>query len=182
MTMAATMDQHRRPRNARLGDRDRCLDAPAGVGHLLVEAAQVGQVLEGQRVPCRLDGVGRRDRVEHGLSRRSRYLMGHSARHQFGQEGVQPTGAAVAGPAQVDVALGQQAQHAGMVVTLDAGQAGGTQGGDGHRTGVVGVDLVGPPRTQEPDPGGQRGGHVENTSIGRHAPADDGRSTSGSLA
>ena len=81
--------------------------------------------------------------------------------HQLGHMGVQATAHLVAPAAQVDVTLGQEPQHRHVVLTSHLGHRRRTQGGDGHRAGVVRVVLVRAAAGEHPHPRGQGGGHVQ---------------------
>ena len=118
---------HHRTHAEHLGERG--LGRHHGVGdatlrllHLGVEAAQVIEVLVGQGMAGGLDGGAWPDAAEQALGARSVDLLGNSTSHQLGEQGVQTTGGAVAGPAQVVVALGQEAQHAHLVAATHRGQ------------------------------------------------------------
>ena len=70
--------------------------------------------------------------------------------------------------AEVDIALGQEPEHLGVVSRFDAAQARGPKGGDSDRVGVIGVVLVGTTGGEHPDSRGQGGRDVEHLFALRH--------------
>ena len=104
---------------------------------LSVEALHVGEQLDGQVVAGLLDRGRRLDALEERNGVRSVEFLGDSARRELHHHVVKP--AHDPGPmvADIDVALGQQPQHLGMVSGHDLPQRGCTQRGDRHRQGIV---------------------------------------------
>jgi hypothetical protein len=133
-----------------------------GGSHLGVEAAQVVEVLEGERVACHCDGALRLPLGEHALGAGGVDLVGDPAGHELSQQRMQPARGLVPRPAEIVVALRYQPQYPDMVSACDQCQPRCSQGRDRHRQRVVGILLVGAARTQDPHPRRQRRWHVED--------------------
>jgi hypothetical protein len=103
-------------------------------------------------------------------------LLADPAWPQFHEQVVEPAHDPGALVADVDVALGQQAHHLGVIGAHHLGvigahhgtQLGSSQGSDGDRERVVGVVLVRPSTAQHPDACCERGGHIGHALAGRH--------------
>ncbi len=95
-------------------------------------------------------------------------FLGDSARNQLGQEGVEAAHDPRPVAAEVDIALGQDPEHLGVVSRFDAAQARGPKGGDGDRVGVIGIVLVGTTGGEHSDARGQGGWDVEHLFALRH--------------
>lgn len=130
--VARVADEHRgddRPDPEELGERSaRCRDglgdACLGDAHLGVEAAQVVEVLEGERVAGHFDWARRLHLGEHALGAGGVDLIGDPAGHEFGQQGMEPARGLIPSPTQLVVALRQQPQHPRIVSACDRREAG----------------------------------------------------------
>jgi hypothetical protein len=113
-----------------------------------------------------LDGAGRLDAVEEGDGVRSVEFLGDSSRSELHQQVVEAAHDPSAVVADVDVALGQQAQDLGMVGGKNLAQPRRSQRGDRDGKRVVRVVLVRPPGAQDTDPRGQGRGYVQDGLAG----------------
>jgi hypothetical protein len=133
-----------------------------------VEATDVVQQLEGEVVAGLLHRRRWAQTSEEPLGVRSVEFLGDPARGELGQLGVESAHEPCPVVADVGVALGQEAEHLGVVGGGNGSKSRCAQGSDGHRQGVVGVVLVRSPRRQHPDPGRQRRRHVDHVLARRH--------------
>jgi hypothetical protein len=81
---------------------------------------------------------------------------------QVAQQHMEPVEGPGALTHQVIAAVREQPQDIGVVLDADLAEAAGAMGGHGDRDGVVGVALAAVAGRQQPHPGGQLGGHVED--------------------
>lgn len=89
-------------------------------------------------------------------------LTGDSGGNQLGEERVETTHRPIALTAQVDVALGEEAQHLAVVRCLHRCESRRAQRGDCDRAGVVGVVLVRLPGAEETHSRCERRRHVDD--------------------
>jgi hypothetical protein len=131
-----------------------------------VEALHVDEQLGGLVPAGGLDGAGRLDAVEEGDGVRSVEFLGDSSRSELHQQIVEAAHDPGAVVADVDVALGQQAQDLGVVGGQNLAQQRRSQRGDRDGKRVVRVVLVRPPGAQDTDPRGQGRGYVQDGLAG----------------
>ena len=93
-------------------------------------------------------------------------LLGHPARRERGERGVETAHDPRSVAADVEVALRQQPQHLTVIHRLDRSQRRRSQRGDRDRQGVVRVVLVGAARAEQPDTRSQRRGDVDDGLAG----------------
>jgi len=79
---------------------------------------------------------------------------------------MEAAGRPVPGPTQIGVALGQQAQHADVVRSVDRDDLRRAERRHGHGPGVVGVVFLRPAAAQQPDPRRQGCGDVDDVLTG----------------
>ena len=103
----------------RIGGFDRVGDALLGGAHLLVDAAQVLELLESSRVARRFHRAGRCHARQQRRGAIGRDLLADSARHQLDQQRMKPARGAGAGAAELFVALCQQPQHRRVICRRD---------------------------------------------------------------
>lgn len=165
--MAATTGptlEDRSGRGTRRGDDQ--LEAFLRLLDLGVEAPEIVEQLLGE-----LDASGSDRAVRfNAIEQRSRFPCGNlvrqATRDEVAQHRMQPTRDPVPLSRQVALALRPQLHHRGMVLGAHHLWRGRAERSDGHRSGVVGVVLVGRFRRQQPDPRRELGLHVDDVFAG----------------
>ena len=139
---------------------------------LVVEAAQVGDELDGDGVSGRGHRPGGLELVEQTGGLSCADLAGDPAGDELAQHRVQPAGDPGAVPGQVTVTLRPHLHHLGVILGAHLRHRRRAQRRDGHRTGVVGIVLVRRPRWPAAAPG-------RPASVARRRPARRRRRAAG---
>jgi hypothetical protein len=86
--------------------------------HQAVEVTEIIEMLTRKVVTDLFDRIVRLDAVEELLGGIHRYFLGDSARDELDQQGMEPTRAAISGPAQIPMPFRQQSQHDRVIRAL----------------------------------------------------------------
>jgi hypothetical protein len=136
--------------------------------------------LVGDSLALGVDGGDRVGLPQQGGGPGGRQLTGSAAGLQVGQQHVQAAQDAGAFGHQVIAAVAEQAEDHRLVLEGDRAQPPVMDSGGGDRGGVGQVGLAGVASPQQPGPGGQLGGHVQDLLAGGDQQLRDAAAQAGS--